>query len=314
MNSSTPFDIPSISTLVAFEATVRLGGVSRAAGALNTSKSAVSRQIRKLEAALGVTLLERRNRRVVPTESGEDYYVVVKSSLESLHAAGHGLHRSRDAITIGCTREVSELLLSSVFSTLQRSLPAGHGLRVLNWDSDALPLVVPNEVDIVFEYSMVRNDAHSVRVLHQEVVPVASPALRRRFERVLSRHPRHWSGVPRLEADTRNHPWPTWRSWFDAHDCRSPEAPVEAYESYVPLLDAAVNGNGMALGWNGFMGSHFSGGRLVPLKDEWLTSGVGLYAVLTPHGLGTPGAGDCLKELASLARAEIPSRQQRRLR
>ena len=56
------FEIPPVSTLIAFEATARLGGVSRAAEELSTSQSAVSRHIRKLEMALGVMLFDRRSR------------------------------------------------------------------------------------------------------------------------------------------------------------------------------------------------------------------------------------------------------------
>ena len=85
------FEIPPVSTLIAFEATARLGGVSRAAGELNTSQSAISRHIRKLEGALGVSLFDRRSRNLVLTKSGEEYLATVQPSLRSLHAAGHGM-------------------------------------------------------------------------------------------------------------------------------------------------------------------------------------------------------------------------------
>ena len=294
------FHIPSISMLVAFEATARLGGVRHAAEELNTSQSAISRYIRNLEMSLEVTLFDRRNRRVVLTKRGEDYHIAVRSALESLHAAGLGLRTQGALLTIGCTAEVSVLLLRPIFSRLKRALPDGVNLRVLGCDYDTLPLVVPTGVDIVFEYSAPRTDANSARILDEEIVPVASPAFRRRFERVLGGHPRHWAGVPRLEIAPRDEGWATWTDWFAAHDCEPPRAPVETFENYIHLLEAAANGDGIAIGWNGFMRSYFNTQRFVPLRDEWLASGIGLYATLTAHGRRNPDATGCLRELAFL--------------
>ena len=294
------FQIPSISMLVAFEATARLGGVRHAAEELDTSQSAISRYIRNLEMSLEVTLFDRRNRRVVLTKRGEDYHVAVRSALEDLHAAGRGLRTQGALLTIGCTAEVSVLLLRPIFSRLKRALPDGVNLRVLGCDYDTLPLVVPIGVDIAFEYSAPRTDANSARILDEEIVPVASPAFRRRFERVLGGHPRHWTGVPRLELAPRDEGWATWTDWFAAHDCEPPQAPVETFENYIHLLEAAANGDGIAIGWNGFMRSYFNTQRLVPLRDEWLASGIGLYATLTAHGRRNSDATGCLRELAFL--------------
>ena len=294
------FHIPSISTLVAFEATARLGGVSRAAEELKTSQSAVSRYIRNLETSLEVTLFDRRNRSVVLTKRGEDYRAAVQSALESLHAAGRGVRAQRAVLTMGCTQEVSVLLLRPVFSRLKRALPEGVGLRILNCDYDTVPLVEPTGVDIVFEYSVSRPDTRSARILDEEVVPVASPALRQRFARVLGGHPRHWTGVPRLDLAPSDQGWATWSDWFAANDCDSPQAPVETFENYIHLLEAAADSDGIALGWKGFMRSYFETERLVPLRGEWMGSRVGLYAVLTSQGSRNPNAMDCLTELASL--------------
>jgi LysR family transcriptional regulator, glycine cleavage system transcriptional activator len=51
--------LPPLAALRAFEATARLGGLARAAAALNVSTSAVSHQIKGLEESLGVRLLDR---------------------------------------------------------------------------------------------------------------------------------------------------------------------------------------------------------------------------------------------------------------
>ena len=294
--------IPSISTLIAFEAAARLGGVRRAAFELNTSPAAISRYIGNLEATLHVTLFERRQRHVALTPHGHEYYGVVKTSLDNLRAASFGIRAGETMLTIGCTQEISVLLLLPVFSKLKRSMPDGVNLRIVTCDYDMLSFVVPTGVDIIFEYALSRTDDESVRIVDDEAVPVAAPAFRARFADALAGHPRHWSGVPRLDVADRDQPWITWSSWFAHHDCDTPPAPIERYENYVQLLDAAVNGDGMAIGWNGFVNSHLETGKLVPLRNAWMTSDVGLHAVLTTHGRMKPNARFFLTQLASLGK------------
>lgn len=60
-----------ITTLRSFVAVAETGGVTRAAGFLNLTQSAVSMQLKRLEELLGLNLLERANRRVTLTPSGE---------------------------------------------------------------------------------------------------------------------------------------------------------------------------------------------------------------------------------------------------
>ena len=85
------YDLPSISTLLAFEATARLSSVTRAAEELRTSHSAVSRHIRLLEKTFGVTLFERRGRGVVLTGGGQSYFLAVQSCMDTLQGAGRDL-------------------------------------------------------------------------------------------------------------------------------------------------------------------------------------------------------------------------------
>ena len=301
----TRSEIPSIGTLVAFEATARLGGIRRAATELNTSPAAISRYVRNLEATLQVVLFERKHRHVALTRRGHEYYSVVKSSLDSLRAASFGIRAQEAMLTISCTPEISVLLLLPIFARLKRSLPDGVNLRIVPCDYDMLPFVVPTGVDIIFQYSLARTDDESVRIMDDQAVPVVAPAFRKRHEATLAGHPRHWSGVPRLDVAPRGQPWITWACWFADHDCGPPPAPVEKFENYVHLLDAAVNGDGMAIGWNGFVNSYFEAGTLVPLRNAWMTSDVGLYAVLTTHGRMKSNARNCLTQLASLGRERV---------
>lgn len=57
-----------------FQAVVRNNSFSQAAEECHISQSAISQQIKALEAELGFPLLERKNRRFVLTPAGEHFY------------------------------------------------------------------------------------------------------------------------------------------------------------------------------------------------------------------------------------------------
>ena len=295
------YDLPSISSLLAFEATARLGSITRAAEERETSHSAVSRHIRELEKAFEVRLFERRGRGVTLTRSGEAYFIAIQAGLDGLNDAGAVLRRRQAGLTIGCTLEISTLLLHPVFPSLKRALGDEVAARVVVYDYDLLPLLVPSGLDIVFEaMSGHYPEEQAVPVLREEIVPVAAPGFVERYGTVLAGHPCGWRDVPRLNVGRQSPGWATWDSWFEAQGCAAPAAPVETFENYFNLLPAAANGDGLAIGWNGFTSEHFQTGRLVAVRDEWQETGLTMYAVPTRNGASKEAARACVQALPEL--------------
>ena len=302
------YKLPAINTLLAFEAAARLGSITRAAEERATSHSAISRHIRSLESAFEVALFERRGRGVALTKSGETYFLAVQSAMDTIHNAGEWLHNHRTGLTIGCTLEMSGLLLHPIFPKLKRALGDEVAVRIVVYDFDLLSLLIPSGLDIVFE--VLESELHgreAVRILQEEVVPVGSPSLLEHFGPVLARHPRDWHGVPRLDIGRRTPGWATWDTWFDAHRCPPPDAPVETFENYFHLLRAAADGDGIALGWNGFVSDYFDTGRLLAVRDTWLPTSQTLFALATPKGEKKTISRTCLFEISRLV-GELCSR------
>ncbi len=71
-----------------FESVVRLGGVTRAARALNLSQPTVSMQIRKLGETLGLELLEQAGRQIQATAAGREVYATTQEILGRVAALG----------------------------------------------------------------------------------------------------------------------------------------------------------------------------------------------------------------------------------
>jgi LysR family glycine cleavage system transcriptional activator len=87
--------VPKLGGLQAFEATARLGSVSRAAIELSLTQGAVSRQLLALESQLGVPLFARSKKRLVLTEAGAGYLDDVRAGLTALGEATDALQSSQ---------------------------------------------------------------------------------------------------------------------------------------------------------------------------------------------------------------------------
>lgn len=75
-----------LEAIEALDTVIRLGGMTQAAAHLHKAQSAVSYQIRKLESALGVTLLDRAGYRVQLTEAGR---IILSEGRRLLDQARH---------------------------------------------------------------------------------------------------------------------------------------------------------------------------------------------------------------------------------
>ena len=103
--------------LRAFCQVARLGSVSRAAEALYVSQPAVSQQLQALEREMGVPLLERSGRRLLPTREGEALYELARPLVEGLDALPGAFRRQLAGMDAG------ELEIAANSSTILYLLP-----------------------------------------------------------------------------------------------------------------------------------------------------------------------------------------------
>lgn len=110
--------------LVYFEAVARCGGFTRAADQLHIAQPAVSAQIRRLEAELGTSLLQRTTRRVAVTHAGELFLARVRRILEELDTARADLDELaavvRGHVGIGATPVLGCLNLPETMAQFHR--------------------------------------------------------------------------------------------------------------------------------------------------------------------------------------------------
>jgi LysR family transcriptional regulator, glycine cleavage system transcriptional activator len=97
--------LPPLRALQAFEASARHMSVARAAEELSVTPSAISHQLKALEAFLGVRLFHRFNRRIALTDTGRGYVQLLASGFDRIaratdHVIAGGVS---DVLTVHCS-------------------------------------------------------------------------------------------------------------------------------------------------------------------------------------------------------------------
>src|SRR3954454_11861588 len=166
--------------LVYAEAVARHRHFTRAAQELHVAQSALSHQIRRLEAELGTELFERTSRRVVPTEAGEAVAARARRVLAEVEGvrdeldALRGLVRGR--IAIGALLPAGEVEVTTVLARFSREFPGIEvGLRE-GTAEDLRRLIDADELDVAFSLiSGELPDGLDGVALSEEQVVVAFP-------------------------------------------------------------------------------------------------------------------------------------------
>ncbi len=125
-----------------FAAVVEHRHFGRAAEACNVSQPTLSSQLRKLEEELGVTLLERTNKRVDLTPVGRQILDHARRALAETAQIESVARAARDplvgALRLGVIPTLAPYLLPLIFAPLQKSYP---GLAIELWEDQTRPLL-----------------------------------------------------------------------------------------------------------------------------------------------------------------------------
>jgi DNA-binding transcriptional LysR family regulator len=272
--------LPSLTALVAFEAASRHGSFSRAAEELYVSQAAVSRQIKALEAQLDTRLFERLHRSVALTAAGEELHRAVGYGFDQIADAVTRLQRLREdrPVGIAANNAVAFYWLQPRATAFQRRHPEVE-LAVFASDTD-LPLE-GEDIDIAVRYGDGHwPDAEARLLFEEEVFPVCSPAYLAAAGPL--ERPACLLDHTLLYMYVHGPEWVTWAQWLRAHDV-TPTGRLPSgltFDSYPVLLQAAIEGQGIAIGTRHLLDRPMRDGTLVrPLKESYRT-GRGYYLAL----------------------------------
>ena len=251
MNEIHPFQtpdaplraIPPLTALLAFERAAAQLSFRRAARDLSLSPSAISHQIRGLEAQFGVKLFVRGARSVRLTADGERYFAGVSVALAALQDASRDMLRHRRDIG-------SELWISALpFFTSTVLIPALPDFKRRNpattWRIEATHQYADfnaSRVDVAIRYGR----EHSTGLKFEPLVavsglPVCAPALVKGG----LRSPEDLSREVLIHLTTQPRAWPAWLK-----EAGIPEITPRGHlwlDSVPAMLEAAEHGLGVTL-------------------------------------------------------------------
>jgi DNA-binding transcriptional LysR family regulator len=244
---SPRWQLPPLELLLAFEASARHLSFTKAAGELSLTQSAVSRQIQALEESLGGKLFERRTRALLLTEAGQRFYQVVQGVLGELDEATQKLRGATAArtVTVTTTPGFASLWL---IPRLNGYLQANPGVDVRISASYEMASLDREGIDLAIRYAPDTEMAGQRPLFEEAVIPVCSPSLAADAKRPL-REPADLRAHVLLHSGDAKFSWMEWNLWLHAHGLRElqPAGSLQ-FNQYDQLVQAAINGQGVALG------------------------------------------------------------------
>lgn len=262
--------MPPLDTLVAFESVARLQSFTRAAAELCVTQSAVSKQIRTLEQALGVELFTRQARGVKLSPSGLMYHDEVLPALHRIHTAGQRVSATRAAntVTVLATHAVSQFWLFPRllgFSAIHPEITVN-----INATNDIQPFMVP-DCDLAILYGNGDwPDVESASMIPEVVYPVALPGCPGTRVSTLD----ELAALPLIQLTSA---WDCmeWKDWF-AHFNRAYQPPKSAptFNQLTLTYAATLQGAGISLAWDFMAADVVSKGELVRVTEFAAVTGL----------------------------------------
>lgn len=240
---------PSLNGLRAFEAMGRTGSATLAAGELNVTHSAVSRQVKALEAALKVRLFEGPRHRLSLTETGAELLAGLTPAFDALDAAVRAARGDR-GVQVAVNASLAVKWLIPRLPDFERRCP-----DVAIHLSDLPPHATAQRgADVIIRYmgpdGLGRGD---VEILAPNMIGlVCAPDL---VEAASA-----GAALPRLSAGTHS---TAWSDWATASGRRPPTGPARSLAHMHFVLDATLAGLGAAVLPRTIVADDIRNGRLI---------------------------------------------------
>src|SRR5260370_24657340 len=234
--------IPNFVRLRAFEGAARLESFTVAAEELHLSQSAISHQVKELEAYFGLPLFHRRNRRVETTAEGRRLFDSLGRVFDVIEAACSEVALSPQAqgLAVHCAPSLAVKWLGP---RLPKFMQAHPGITIrLSSGAEPIDLTRVHEVDIAISYGMAvdRPRLHVYPLGAERIVPMCSPRL---FAETLSLE-QQIVDFTLIDSQLSSG---TWRDWFTLNGLEFPNKPRPSFDRGALAISAAVDGMGTPL-------------------------------------------------------------------
>jgi LysR family glycine cleavage system transcriptional activator len=253
-------DLPPLAALRAFEAAARHASFRLAAEELGLTQSAISHQVSALEARIGVRLFERSTRRMALTDMGRLYFPHVRDGFDRMQTGTDLVRRGRRTeelrvqlyVTVAVRWLISRLHL---FQARHPEILVRFNTSALDWEFDSdnadLGLICTDHPD--------RHDVEYQHLFDQRLVAVCRGDLAQAGMGL--RQPVDLVNHRLLQVYTATDDWDAWLHAAGISDLRGRLA--TQYDSYLLAIEAALDGQGVAVAPYFLVAEDLRLGRLV---------------------------------------------------
>lgn len=252
----------------------RLGSFGKAAGKLRVSQAAISYAIKALETDLGCALFVRSRSGVALTEAGRQFHCEIALALSHIRQSAEQIrHRGMPgSVTLSVSTAFATWWVLPRLAALRTDLPE-LDLRVQTTDRD-LDLGTEG-LSLGIRYGQGVLTHYSRAPLASEIIfAVCSPEYLARLDRPVAA-PADLVRLNLIHLDEPHRPCPTWAEWFAAFGASFEDRGQGLrMNDYALAVLAALDGQGVVLGWAHLLEPLFATGKLVPAVPQCWRTGI----------------------------------------
>jgi putative choline sulfate-utilization transcription factor len=277
--------IPSAQSLLIFEVAARHLSFTAAAYELGSTQSAVSQQMRRLEQQLDLLLFTRIYRGVALTDVGQQLYEAVESGFGQITSCLEHLQKTptQQSINVETDFAFAAFWLLPRLSHFRKLHPEIE-VRIVTSQAQPDYTAQKNDISIVFAKGKPsKYRSHLLSIGH--VFPVCSPALLAQHGAIDSH--KQLAALPLLKlGDDAGNGWLTWREFFNQSQSQmqqrvAPMEPVLTFNNYTLLVQAAIAGQGVGIGWGTLLDDLLDNDMLIALRSFSIVSAWDYYLIET---------------------------------
>jgi len=269
----------STRSVLIFHLAAQSGNFTRAAKALNVGQPAISHGVRQLEERLGVSLFERRPQGVVLTEAGERLarhlergFGDIQLGLEEAMAS-----QQPNKLTLVVSTSLASHWLMPRIAQFKHRYPDAQ-LHCITQDTDQM--IGRDEFDLCIPLGSGPFPGYQRwKLADESLLAVCSPEFARRQSVELS-DPRSLCQLPLIHLEERYVSRFNWQAYFDHFQLdRSSLRGDETYNDYSIVVQAAMEGQGVALGWSHIVSPLIEQGKLVAIGGQAISTEQPFYII-----------------------------------
>jgi len=275
-------DLPSLMSLLAFEAAARHLSFTSAGRELDLTQTAISHQIKNLEQRLGIKLFVRRRNTLQLTTPGRLYLDAVREAINVLHGATNRTKREKnfELLTVHCLPTYATQCLIPALTEFQGLYP---DITVQLITSQTFDQFKRRSYDVAFRYGTGQWPDLQTDLLHvEQIFPVCAPALADQIDH--DALPASLAGLTQIRTYFQSTYQDDWPNWLEAAGMATINFGRETiFNLQLTSQQAALHGVGVALGRSPLVDTALANGTLCEPFQFRLRTGSAYYLVSPPE-------------------------------